>query len=402
MSPVVFDSERPRVLLVDDEPAVTQGIKDALRKEPVEIECANSGEIALAKLASGNFDVVVSDERMPGLQGSELLSLVRQQFPNVARIILSGQASLDAALRAINSAEIFRFLIKPCTPQEILNTIQDAIVARDGKRKLEEWASKEKQKGKDEFQDSFERDLKSLWIGFQPIVRSSSREIFGFEALLRCHDSICWNPQRLLSIARRLGRGFETGRRIRKLIAEQLALAPKDAVVFVNVDPEDLDDAELVDGHDDIARSAKRIVLEITERESLKITTELECKLRKLRSLGYHIAVDDLGAGYAGLTSLASILPDFVKFDMDLIRGIDRSVTKQKLVGAMAKMCHELGIQTLAEGVETHAECDTVVALGCQFLQGYLFGQARAEFSMEETSASQSLSLVPNWPSRSH
>jgi EAL domain-containing protein (putative c-di-GMP-specific phosphodiesterase class I) len=95
----------------------------------------------------------------------------------------------------------------------------------------------------------------------------------------------------------------------------------------------------------------------------------------RLRGLGYRIAIDDLGAGYAGLTSFAQLEPEVVKVDMSLVRGIDSSPVKQKLVRSIIALCTELGIQLVAEGIETPAERDAVVALGGDLCQGYLFAK---------------------------
>jgi len=78
-------------------------------------------------LAGNDIDVVVSDERMPGMTGSQFLSEVRKQWPNTIRMILSGQADLEAAVRAINEGEVYRFLLKPCHPKELQMTILQGL-----------------------------------------------------------------------------------------------------------------------------------------------------------------------------------------------------------------------------------------------------------------------------------
>lgn len=116
-----------QVLLVDDEPQVTRSLRLGLRNEPYEVATASSGHEALALLAGRPVDVVVSDERMVGMQGSELLARVRQLYPSTVRIILTGQASLAAAVRAINEGEIYRFLQKPCSADELRVTIRQSL-----------------------------------------------------------------------------------------------------------------------------------------------------------------------------------------------------------------------------------------------------------------------------------
>jgi two-component system probable response regulator PhcQ len=119
------------VLFVDDEPNVTEALKRALRKEPYTVLSAGSAEEALRILSREPVDVVVTDERMPGMPGSELLAVVCRQYPDTVRIILTGHASLQAALVAINKGEIYRFLTKPINELELTVTIRQAIQHKD-------------------------------------------------------------------------------------------------------------------------------------------------------------------------------------------------------------------------------------------------------------------------------
>jgi two-component system probable response regulator PhcQ len=115
------------ILLVDDEPNVTEALKRALWRQPYTFLTATSGTAAQQLLERQHVDVVVSDEQMPGMSGSEFLSWVRKQFPHTIRVILSGQASLEAALRAINEGEVHRFFLKPCNPTDLVITIEQAL-----------------------------------------------------------------------------------------------------------------------------------------------------------------------------------------------------------------------------------------------------------------------------------
>ena len=96
--------------------------------------------------------------------------------------------------------------------------------------------------------------------------------------------------------------------------------------------------------------------------------------------MGFRIAVDDLGAGYAGLTSFAQLEPEVVKLDMALVRGVHQQPTKLTLVRTMITMCRELGMLVVAEGIETPEERDAIVDAGCDLLQGYLFAKPGPAF----------------------
>jgi EAL domain-containing protein (putative c-di-GMP-specific phosphodiesterase class I) len=96
--------------------------------------------------------------------------------------------------------------------------------------------------------------------------------------------------------------------------------------------------------------------------------------------MGYRIAVDDLGAGYAGLTSLVELDPDVVKLDMALIRDIDRDPRKRRVVASLVRLCTELDRLVIAEGVERQGELEVLRELGCDLIQGYLLARPGPPF----------------------
>ncbi len=95
--------------------------------------------------------------------------------------------------------------------------------------------------------------------------------------------------------------------------------------------------------------------------------------LAELKLRGFRVAIDDLGAGHAGLQSFALLEPDIVKLDLDLVRSIDQSHTRQRLAAGLIELCHDLGAVVVAEGVESVAERDQLLELGCDLMQGFLF-----------------------------
>ncbi len=116
----------------------------------------------------------------------------------------------------------------------------------------------------------------------------------------------------------------------------------------------------------------QNIVFEFTEVERLDSAHVLNI-LRTYRSMGFKTAIDDFGAGYAGLGLLSTFQPDLVKLDMDLIRGLDKSSVKQTIVRNTLTMLRELGVTPICEGVETVGEFEVLRDLGVDLMQGYLF-----------------------------
>jgi EAL domain-containing protein (putative c-di-GMP-specific phosphodiesterase class I) len=156
---------------------------------------------------------------------------------------------------------------------------------------------------------------------------------------------------------------------------------PTDALIFINIHPLDLTNDSLYALRAPLTAHAGRLVLEVTERSSLQRIDDLSSRIERLRDLGYRIAVDDLGAGYAGLSSFSQLEPDIVKLDMALVRGIDSSSSKSSLVRSMVQVCtQDLGMRVVCEGVETSAERDTLERLGATLLQGYLFARPERGF----------------------
>jgi EAL domain-containing protein (putative c-di-GMP-specific phosphodiesterase class I)/ActR/RegA family two-component response regulator len=376
--------ETPKLLLVDDDAAILRSYKNALGLRGFAIETASTGKEAVERLTGSPFDVVVSDITMPEMTGLEFLKHVREHDLDVPVILMTGEPGLDSAVRALEYGA-FRYFVKPVDPQALadaaLMAVRLHLMARLKREALELAGDESKALGdRASLEARFEAACRNLWMANQPIVSWGERRVHGYEALLRSAEPTLANPGEFLDVAERLGRLHDLGRRIRKQIAENASQAPEDAHLFVNLHAFDLNDEELFESSSGLVSIADRVVLEITERASLDSVKNVSSRIAKLRKLGFRIAVDDLGAGYAGLTSFAQLEPDIAKLDMSLVRGIDGHAKKQSIVRSMAQLCTELGITVVAEGVETAAERDTLVGLGCDLLQGYLFSRPEKGF----------------------
>jgi CheY-like chemotaxis protein len=119
--------KRPRILCVDDEPNVLEGLSLHLRKG-FDVEVASGGREALARMAQREpFAVVLSDMRMPEMDGAALLATVRKEFPEVVRMLLTGHADVSSAAAAVNEGQVFRFLTKPITPDQLRAAVAAAV-----------------------------------------------------------------------------------------------------------------------------------------------------------------------------------------------------------------------------------------------------------------------------------
>ncbi len=379
-----MSTERPRVLLVDDEVALLRAYSTVLKSRGCDVDSNASAPLAVEKLEKGSYDVILSDVSMPEMNGLEFLRAVRQRDLDIPVILMTGQPGLESALRAIEYGA-FRYLVKPIEPQ-----LLDEVVRRAAK--LHHMAQLKRQSLEAQGQSGhapgdraglearFGQALERLWMAYQPIIVWSQRRVFGYEALLRTEEPTLRTPGEILDAAERLGRMSDLGRTIRQRVADEVSGAPADAHLFVNVHASDLEDETLYAEDVALGPIAHRVVLEVTERASLDHVRAVEQRVTRLRDLRFRIAVDDLGAGYAGLTSFTLLEPTIVKLDMTLVRDIDTNPRKQSIVRAMTGLCGELGIVTVAEGVETKRERDMLVQLGCDLLQGFLFASPQRGF----------------------
>lgn len=126
-----LEGKQHPVLIVDDEPLVISALVRVLDEEPYRITGSSGGEQALQLMAQHPFKVVISDEKMPGMAGAEFLARVRELHPETVRIMLTGEASLQATMRAVNRGEIYRFFTKPWDDTELKLALRSAVEKYD-------------------------------------------------------------------------------------------------------------------------------------------------------------------------------------------------------------------------------------------------------------------------------
>ncbi len=380
-SPSTHPGGRRTVLVVDDEVRVGDALRRILVTAGFDVSLAVDGSHALEAIETSAFDVILTDIRMPGLSGTALLQRVRALDLDVPVILMTGEPSVETAVEAVALGAV-QYLTKPLDSTDLVLSVARACklhaLSRTKRAALAVLGARaEDQAGLGE---SFDRMLETMWMAYQPIVDSLARDVYGYEALLRSREPALPHPGAVIDAAERLDRLFDLGRRVRALSAQGFATAPPTARLFVNLHTRDLLDDDLYAADAPLARIADRVVLELTERAALEQVEGIPARLARLRALGYRIAIDDLGAGYAGLSSFVALQPELVKLDMSLVRGVDAAPIQQRLIGSLAILCKDLGIRVVAEGIETRDELDTVKRLGADLLQGFYFARPGAPF----------------------
>ncbi len=219
---------------------------------------------------------------------------------------------------------------------------------------------------------------------YQPIVDLHQGSIFAWEALSRGpQEGHFASPLMLFNYAEDVGSIFRLERVCRESAFQHFGTWGPGQRLFVNIHPRTLIDPGFTPGQTKklLAKYNMRpqdVVFEITERHSTKDFTLFHRTLEHYRNEGYQIAIDDVGAGYSGLWSIAEIRPDFMKIDMALVRGIDANPVKRALLETFLAFSDKIGCKIIAEGIETENELSCLVQMGAHLGQGFFLQKPAA------------------------
>ena len=226
-----------------------------------------------------------------------------------------------------------------------------------------------------------------ITMAFQPIIDVRTREIFAYEALVRGKGG--QGAGVILSQVTQENRYIfdQTCRVTAVALASRLQIP---CFVSINFLPNAVyQAATCIRATLEAARAhgfpTSRLIFEITENEKLVDKEHLKSIIREYRRQGFKTAIDDFGAGYAGLNLLAEFQPDIIKIDMEMVRAIDTDPVRQAIVRGILGVCAALGIESIAEGVETSGEFETLLGMGVGLFQGYLFAKPGFEVLPEVT-----------------
>ena len=229
---------------------------------------------------------------------------------------------------------------------------------------------------------------------FQPILDLRERHVIGYEALSRGPRGPYHLPELLFKVAYETEQIWTLDRLCRTRAARGLRRIAADQLLFLNVEPMSVFDPTLA-SEGALARHHTQVVFEITEREAIADFASFRQSCQLLKSAGFKLAVDDVGAAYAGLRLITEVAADFIKIDMSLTRDVHNSQVKRHLIRAVATFCDETNLPLIAEGVESSEELGAVTSLGVYLVQGHLFGQPAARPGAEQLTFPELASPAP-------
>ena len=232
--------------------------------------------------------------------------------------------------------------------------------------------------------DMLEEDRLDTW--FQPIVScANGKDIFGYECLMRGRDEngVVF-PDRILEIANGAGLLFQLDRSARIASIRNAHRKNLPGAIFINFTPTSIYDPQFclrttMKAVEETGMTPENIVFEVVESERVGDANHLRGILDHYRGAGFRVALDDVGSGYSSLNMLASLRPDFLKLDRELVSGVARDRYKATIAAKLLETAHDLELKTIAEGIEEPEDHAWLQAHGADYIQGYLFARPSPE-----------------------
>jgi len=378
------------VLIVDDEPTDVLLLERHLRALGIKrIHTVTDARFAVDACLKLAPDLVVLDLHMPRVDGFEVLHQLRRRLPSsdfVPVLVLTSDVTPASRERALD-AGANDFMRKPFDPIEVIQRVRNLLemqaryagmrhhnrnLRAELDRQLERQRSLEAELAA--ARDRVEQVLAgAVRMVYQPIVDLATGATIGVEALARFDHGSVRPPDVWFAEAATVGLRHEL-----ELAAVDAALADLDQLpdgwlLSLNAAPEVVVTSAFTERLADV--DGERIIVELTEGTAVADYTVLLESIEGVRRTGARIAVDDVGAGYAGLQQIVRLRPDIVKIDRDITAGIDGDPVRRAMAVSLVSFGRETGCLIAAEGIERTAELETLGSLDVTWGQGYLLGR---------------------------
>lgn len=375
------------VVVADDEPHVIEYLSAVLHLEGlVLVGTANDADSAVREVTQLQPDVVLLDLHMPG-GGLQAAQLIGSLAPSTRIVVFSADADEPEVLSLLESG-IQGYVMKGAPPDRIGEAIraavdgqaylapavsQMALGALTSRLDAEQRAALRSRRAREQVEDVItHRRFRPV---AQPIVELATGRPVAVEALTRFTTATSRSPLEWFLHADEVGLRVALELAVTRTALAELSLLPEPLVMAVNVSPTTILSGRL--GEVLIDQPLHRVVLELTEQVRVDDYGRLHRAVTPWRERGARLAVDDVGTGYASFTHVLRLQPDLIKLDRDLVSDIHIDEPRQALARALIGYAAEVGVDVVAEGIETEEERATVAALGARFGQGYHLGRPR-------------------------
>ncbi|HET9672839.1 MAG TPA: EAL domain-containing protein [Actinomycetota bacterium] len=377
--------DRIRVMVADDEDQVLDVMSDLIASDPAldVVGTARDARQAVRLARAVAPDVALVDVRMPAGGGAVATRGIRRESPPTRVVAVSADADPGAVV-AMLDAGASGYVGKDEPLEQILRAVHRAV---DGKASIavssagptvERLVERGVGTSTRERRAAAERIARviegpALEMVYQPIVRLTDGRVVGLEALARFRATPRHRePDAWFAEAASVGLLVELELAAIERALTELDRIPEGTFLSLNLSPEVMCCDELAPLLDGVA---DRLVLEMTEGSPLPDHERVLEKLRPLRDQGARLAIDDVGAGYAGLARVVLLEPELVKLDRSVVAGASEDRRRRALIGRLVAFSHDVGIEVVAEGIETQADLEVLRSLSVPFGQGFHLGR---------------------------
>jgi EAL domain-containing protein (putative c-di-GMP-specific phosphodiesterase class I)/DNA-binding NarL/FixJ family response regulator len=376
--------DRIRVMLADDEQEVLDVMTDLMTSDPAidVVGRAQDTKQAIDLARAATPDVALVDVRMPGGGGAVAARGIRRDSPPTKVVAVSADSHPEAII-AMLDAGATGYVGKEEPVEQILRAVHRAV---DGKASIAvnslasmterlvergtEGSPRERRVAADRIAKAIEGP--ALDMVYQPIVDLDRGHVAGLEALARFRGTPRHrSPEAWFAEAASVGLLAELELAAIELALVELDRVPGGTYLAVNLSPQTVCSEELPVLLGD---RAERLMLEMTEGPLGDEQQVVAC-LRSLREQGARLAIDDVGAGYAGLGRVVVLSPDFIKLDRSVVAGVATDPSRRSLIQRLMSFSGDVGIGVIAEGIETQADLDELRLLSVPFGQGFHLGR---------------------------
>ena len=398
------------MLVIDDHISNVSLLTGVLRAAGIEaITTLTDSRLAADAFTATRPDLVLLDLHMPFLDGIEVMAELHRLIEHddfVPIIVLTADATPSSRRQALE-AGAKDFLTKPFDNTEVTLRVKNLLESRllylglrsqnaDLAEEVRIREAHDNERTQARF-DQIERVQYALQPGamttvFQPIVDLENEHVVGVEALTRFSLEPARTPDVWFREAAEVGLGNELELAAIATAVRHVHALPASASMSINLSPEVVLDERLAFA----LRGAPsdRIVIEITEHSQIADYAAVIEAIDRMRGKGFKFAVDDTGAGFAGLQQIIHLRPEIIKLDLQLTRGIDTDPIRRVVAVALGRVAHELRAEIVAEGIETASELEVLRQLGFALGQGYLLGRPQPIESIDWGSTTQRRSVA--------
>lgn len=380
------------VLVVDDNPSNVALLEALLANEGmVRVHAETDPRRVPSILVDFKPDLVLLDLHMPHVDGHQVLRQIKEFAAGtyLPVIVLTADTTIGSRDRALG-AGAQDFLTKPLDANETILRIANLLETRQlysALRQSVNFSDGSTTTNEDlEVRQRVESALEERSINpvYQPVVDITSMATVGYEGLSRFPDADHRGPDRWFADAFDVGLGVELEWLAASLQLRVLDALDSDEFLAINLSPA----AILHFGQQQLCELADcaRVVIELTEHVPVEDYGAVHRALKVMQEHGTRLAVDDVGAGYAGFRHLLDLAPDIIKLDISLVHGIDHSDRQRSLALALTAFAHDVGAIVIAEGVERREELEVLRELEVGWGQGYFLGRPRPFHSPESVS----------------